>query len=1138
MKRKIGCNAKILTLLFLYLNIIPLYAQLFDGNRIVKPGLTPEVFSLFKSTDYPMQFSKGLANITTNVFTFQLNNFNYPISISYNASGIKVAEMSSSIGLGWSINAGGLISSMVNGLDDLGPNGRYNFTPVFPENRPLKTEFQYLGAGEYVGNSDYNWCMQVSGYPVARIEVSPFSGPILDTEPDIFYFNTGESSGKFFFGQDKKIYTMPFRKLKISYDSGKFKIIDEKGVQYIFDVIELSTTYSKESSNNTKFITNSQPIVSTSYYLSSIITPDNERLDFEYIDLNFKYDNQEQFTRFKALSTHLDEWSMDAETSVKGIVDVQGRFIHKIRSSRGEQVNFIYSDCSRKDLYSGLIDNKFYTGGRSLKQIQIINGNTTKVFDLYQSYFSTGANIKECSTVNINPNEVKLRLDSMGFANEGKFKLSYFGDVIPNRIEGGVDHWGYPSNSPGKYSHDIDFGFVTNSGERRASLEPTRVTNLKKIIYPTGGADVFDYELNTYCDTISGGYVDSLVSKVVQYYYQDGDGRRVIPFTVKNVDLLTSYIRFNTTVAPAQPNLQFNVMIRNATGQYFYYESVSGPRTIDFNLPPDNYELIVDQTGVFDDGFIIIGWNEKQQIHRPSAILNKSVGGLRLKSIKKYSDDELKLESIRRYEYNQINNRNFSSGHLYYKPVYSYRMKKTTRFIDYDKTVMYIQIDAPYLAQNSSSITHLFGYGGSHILYTDVREYFDEFGQNGYNDYKYSYSEDLRPFDPSSFTPPTSYEFKRDLLLSKKTYIMSQNLPKLVLSTQNFYNFNYTSPLGNATEFGEHYTDPEKPNEKHALGLKVKLVYPEFQSKEAWNRDGAGFEISSYKLISNWVYLDSTVTISYDGSSPIVSTQKFKYLNPLHAQLSLIERNSSKSNSISYTRFTYPLDYSSGTPFIDLLQNKGVVDRKIESVDYVFSDNKYSITQGNIEVNRDNTLSLYKKLKLNSTYPIPFSSFKFSAGLLGSQGAQVSTYLPDSKYELIYTVNRHDATGNPLEVKYLSAPATTYIWGYNGKYPIAEIVNANYADVVSKLGGQAVLDNLNGSGVTDDFIVQKMNALRAALPNAQITSYTYKPLAGMTSKTDPRGATEYYQYDGFQRLQHVLDQVKQLRQSYDYHYRP
>lgn len=62
--------------------------------------------------------------------------------------------------------------------------------------------------------------------------------------------------------------------------------------------------------------------------------------------------------------------------------------------------------------------------------------------------------------------------------------------------------------------------------------------------------------------------------------------------------------------------------------------------------------------------------------------------------------------------------------------------------------------------------------------------------------------------------------------------------------------------------------------------------------------------------------------------------------------------------------------------------------------------------------------------------------------------------------------------------------------------------------------------------------------LRNSLPQAMVSSYTYRPLVGMTSKTDARGITEYYKYDGMQRLQAILDHLNYVNKSFDYHYRP
>src|SRR5690606_31879660 len=64
-----------------------------------------------------------------------------------------------------------------------------------------------------------------------------------------------------------------------------------------------------------------------------------------------------------------------------------------------------------------------------------------------------------------------------------------------------------------------------------------------------------------------------------------------------------------------------------------------------------------------------------------------------------------------------------------------------------------------------------------------------------------------------------------------------------------------------------------------------------------------------------------------------------------------------------------------------------------------------------------------------------------------------------------------------------------------------------------------------------------INALSLYPSNAQMTTYTYKPLTGMTSMTDAKGQTTYYEYDDFQRLKTVKDQDGKLVKQYDYHYK-
>lgn len=153
-----------------------------------------------------------------------------------------------------------------------------------------------------------------------------------------------------------------------------------------------------------------------------------------------------------------------------------------------------------------------------------------------------------------------------------------------------------------------------------------------------------------------------------------------------------------------------------------------------------------------------------------------------------------------------------------------------------------------------------------------------------------------------------------------------------------------------------------------------------------------------------------------------------------------------------------------------------------------------------------------------------------------------SLYLPESiqmkiganPIETILLFKRYDFKGNLLEFVKPNGPTQSYIWGYNGQYPIAKISNSSYDDAFSKINEDILL---NTSMYTEDAIRQELNKIRTGLPNAGVTAYTYNPIWGMTSETDIAGRTNYYRYDGFGRLKGILDQDKNVLESYRYQYK-
>jgi hypothetical protein len=118
----------------------------------------------------------------------------------------------------------------------------------------------------------------------------------------------------------------------------------------------------------------------------------------------------------------------------------------------------------------------------------------------------------------------------------------------------------------------------------------------------------------------------------------------------------------------------------------------------------------------------------------------------------------------------------------------------------------------------------------------------------------------------------------------------------------------------------------------------------------------------------------------------------------------------------------------------------------------------------------------------------------------------------------------------------------TYIYGYDNTLPVAKIENATYAQVqsyVANIQNKSDLDDdrcMDSGSCDEKNLRTALNVLRSAMPNAMVTTYTYNPLIGITSMTDPKGYTIYYEYDDLNRLVRVKDEDGNIMSENKYHY--
>ena len=101
-------------------------------------------------------------------------------------------------------------------------------------------------------------------------------------------------------------------------------------------------------------------------------------------------------------------------------------------------------------------------------------------------------------------------------------------------------------------------------------------------------------------------------------------------------------------------------------------------------------------------------------------------------------------------------------------------------------------------------------------------------------------------------------------------------------------------------------------------------------------------------------------------------------------------------------------------------------------------------------------------------------------------------------------------------------------------YPVAKIENATFSEVATALGmTEAALMDFDESSIST------LDALRSHpdMVNTMITTYTYEPLVGIKTITDPRGNTMTYHYDEFNRLEFVKDKDGNLVSENKYNYK-
>ena len=79
---------------------------------------TPEVGKLIEHKEIPIDYTRGVANISIPLYVIESGGVSVPITLNYSNKGIRPSEQSFALGLGWSLTAEPKIVRQINGHPD------------------------------------------------------------------------------------------------------------------------------------------------------------------------------------------------------------------------------------------------------------------------------------------------------------------------------------------------------------------------------------------------------------------------------------------------------------------------------------------------------------------------------------------------------------------------------------------------------------------------------------------------------------------------------------------------------------------------------------------------------------------------------------------------------------------------------------------------------------------------------------------------------------------------------------------------------------------------------------------------------------------------------------------------------------
>lgn len=1060
---------------------------------------TPEQAAFQRYIDIPQGNHTGVHGFNIPIYNIEIDGFLFPISINYNGGGIKVDEIASNIGLGWSLNIGSIsLSQEIRGNDDLLSTKLKNIQDpnLFDPNGANKTTADLMFSSNVQNNGG------------------------IEQNPDYFSYSLLNNSGKFIFDSNDKIHTIPYDDVKIKY-SDNFVLTDKKGIQYFFVRHFQGTNVFPAGGNNLG------DLDIYSFRINKIIFSNGNSLEFKYKTITQKYISNHLMSRkrlFEGNRLYCNIAFDDFKSTTFANLE-NDYVIESIEYNTIPIVHFTYTE-DRQDLIGGVkLDN--IKVNDFFNQRKII-----KNFKFNTSYFTSPQEITQFTKNEYETTLFKrLKLDSIEdlLANNSysfEYNLGPSGtQFLPYRYSYKTDYWGMFNNQsnnlpfPEILTLDKDGNEIIEAGaNKNPNLTYAQIGSLKKIKLPTGGFQEFEYELDSYkFDDYENRFIEQEQNE--NLYSNNSNFYNIIPIENNGVSYNFYYYTDSPPVSydplnnglPTEDTYYLQLFKDNEPiGQRYF---VSG----NYNLSLEsgsNYYLKMEKWDIggkpknnITNIRIALRWKKKEKYY----IANKEVGSLRVKSITLNDSNNTSLIK-REFYYNNFDNVNFSSG-IYTGRLLDMKFFSREPGIELLNTGDFV-FNCPYALgesctyQNFSSnpAYNLNTSYGKSVVYENVTEKYIDLKSDNNNFIKQlNFSlpnklgyprEDLLPL---VVWPDNNY--KGGELLEQKLYDSQNNLKQAIINSyteDNYYN-----------QFSSNSTYPSPYiGSSLALSIKAKL----FKSQVGGVCDYYNVYDYNFSFITGgWRKLDRTTTTDFFPNGNIVTTTENKY-SPIYNHLYPVSTTTTSSKGETLTsEYQYPSDLTSNyeqSPIMQEMVNRNMIATPV------------------ITKSKNGSTVLSEQRTLYKYFPTTNGNLILPEFVYAKKGA--TTTAVDRKI----TYNSYDNQGNLTQYTLENGLPVSIIWGYNNQYPVAKLEGVALSQISA-----ATITTLN-TKTTDADLLAAITTLRNTHKDAMVTGYLYKPLVGVTQIIQPNGVAEKYNYDASNRLQSIVNDKGETLKTFQYNYKP